>query len=105
MIYLDFNATTPVDERVLEAMLPFFSAEFGNASSAQQAVPVGLLEEVMDHQTRPPARLERLQQRADLVIRPGKGDHHHVHGDPAFRERKDGAGRRQLWCFSAQPFG
>ncbi len=32
-IYFDHNATTPVDPRVLEAMLPFFSNEFGNASS------------------------------------------------------------------------
>ena len=32
-IYLDHNATTPVDPRVLEAMIPFFSTEFGNASS------------------------------------------------------------------------
>ena len=32
-IYLDHNATTPVDAAVLEAMLPFFSGEFGNASS------------------------------------------------------------------------
>lgn len=32
-IYLDHNATTPVDPRVLEAMMPFFSNEFGNASS------------------------------------------------------------------------
>ncbi len=32
-IYLDYNATTPVDQRVLETMLPFFTGEFGNASS------------------------------------------------------------------------
>ncbi len=32
-VYLDYNATTPVDKRVLEAMLPFFSEKFGNASS------------------------------------------------------------------------
>jgi len=33
-IYLDNNATTPVDERVLDAMLPFFREHFGNASSS-----------------------------------------------------------------------
>src|ERR1700694_3735197 len=32
-VYLDFNATTPVGAAVLEAMLPYFSAEFGNAAS------------------------------------------------------------------------
>jgi len=34
-IYLDHNATTPVDPRVLEAMLPFFSEVFGNPSSVE----------------------------------------------------------------------
>ncbi len=34
-IYLDHHATTPLDERVLEAMLPYFRERFGNASSRQ----------------------------------------------------------------------
>jgi cysteine desulfurase len=32
-IYLDYAATTPVDERVIRAMLPFFGRNFGNPSS------------------------------------------------------------------------
>ncbi len=36
-LYLDYNATTPVDPAVLEAMLPWFSADFGNAGSRTHA--------------------------------------------------------------------
>jgi len=32
-VYLDYNATTPVEQEVLDAMLPYFTADFGNASS------------------------------------------------------------------------
>ena len=37
IIYLDNNATTPLDARVFEAMLPFFIDNFGNAASATHA--------------------------------------------------------------------
>lgn len=32
-VYLDYNATTPIDPAVVEAMLPYFTEEFGNPSS------------------------------------------------------------------------
>ena len=36
-IYMDYHATTPVDPRVVQAMLPFFTEHFGNSASRNQA--------------------------------------------------------------------
>ena len=36
-IYMDYHATTPVDPRVVDAMLPYFSEHFGNAASRNHA--------------------------------------------------------------------
>lgn len=35
-VYLDYAATTPVDERVIEVMIPYFNVVFGNTSSIHQ---------------------------------------------------------------------
>ena len=63
-IYLDYHATTPVDARVLEQMLPWFGASFGNPSSthpygqeASQAVrrAAGQIAALVGAETRPGA--------------------------------------------------
>lgn len=37
LIYLDYNATTPADEKVMQEMLPYFSTYYGNAASKTHA--------------------------------------------------------------------
>ena len=64
MIYLDYSATTPVDSRVLDVMVPYFSASFGNPSSVHRYGQIA--EAAIDSARETVARI--LNCRADEIL-------------------------------------
>ena len=68
-IYLDHNATTPVDEEVLEAMLPIYREAFGNPSSQHKLGDQAV--EALDHARDSVARLINCGVSKELVFTSG----------------------------------
>ena len=91
-IYLDYSATTPLDPRVLEAMMPAFTATFGNASSVHSYGRDARA--VLEHSRESVARL--IGARSDEIFFTSGGteaDNHAIKGLAAAGLKK---GRRQV---------
>lgn len=69
-IFMDYHSTTPVDPRVLEDMLPYFTTKFGNAASRSHAFG-WTAEEAVDYSRERIAKLIGAQSEKEIVITSG----------------------------------
>ena len=69
-IFMDYHSTTPVDPRVLETMLPYFTQKFGNAASRSHAYG-WVAEEAVDIARENIAKLINAQSEKEIVFTSG----------------------------------
>lgn len=93
-VYLDHSASTPVDGRVLDAMLPWFTQDFGNASSTHG--PGRKAERAIENARESVARVLNCGPQ-EVVFNGGgtEGDNHAIRG-AAWSMRQAGRGRHLI---------
>ncbi len=87
-IYLDHHATTPLDERVLEKMLPYFTNEFGNASSIDHIHGNAAKQAVEDSRSKM-ANILGCRKPSEIIFTSGATESNNIALIGAFRKYKD----------------